>query len=373
MALQTVGVIMAGGSGERFWPVSRQMRPKQLLHLTSDDKIMLQEAVDRLAPVLPPERILIATSQDLIEPIRQALPGHPLENIIGEPLRRNTSGCLAFAAAHAKARFANRDGDLLMSVTTADHLIGDEERFCDTIKAALRFAEQENALLTIGAHPTRPETGYGYIEISELNKPLTDEDGIPIYRVSRFLEKPNLEDAEHYQASRFYYWNSGMFFWKLSTFITSLQVVMPELSQSIELMTSILKNNDDNADAQMLAVFEALPNISIDYGLMEKADNVFVALGDFRWDDLGSWDALSRIRRRDERRNTPIGDPILIDCDNVVAYNEPGGKEMAVCVIGMKDAIVVTTHDAVLVCPNDRAQDVKKAVAALKEKHAGQL
>ncbi len=373
MPLQTVGVIMAGGSGERFWPVSRRLRPKQLLHLTSDEKTMLQEAVDRLAPVLPAERVLIATSQDLIEPIREALPNHPAENIIGEPLRRNTSGCLAFAAAHAKARFADENGDLLMSVTTADHLIGDEERFCETITAALRFAEQEDALLTIGTHPTRPETGYGYIEISELNKPITDEDGIPIYRVSRFLEKPNLDDAEKYQASRFYYWNSGMFFWRLSSFVNSLQIHMPELAQSIESMSLVLQNHNCDVDAKLLAFFEALPNISIDYGLMEKADNVYVTLGDFRWDDLGSWDALSRIRPRDERRNTPVGGPVLIDCDNVVAYNEPGAKELAVCVVGMKDAIVVTTHDAVLVCPKDRAQDVKQAVAALKEQNADQL
>ncbi|MBZ0257152.1 NTP transferase domain-containing protein [bacterium] len=373
MALQTVGVIMAGGSGERFWPVSRKLRPKQLLHLTSDDKIMLQEAVDRLAPVLSPERILIATSLDLLQPIRDALPNHPPENIIGEPMRRNTSGCIAFAAAHAKARFLDGGDDLLMSVTTADHLIGDEERFCDTIKAALRFAEQEDALLTIGTHPTRPETGYGYIEISELNKPITDEDGIPIYRVSRFLEKPNLDDAERYQASRFYYWNSGMFFWRLSTFTNSLQKAMPELSNSIDSMAAILKEGGSDADKKLNAVFEALPNISIDYGLMEKAENVFVTLGDFRWDDLGSWDALSRIRRRDDKRNTAVGNPILVDCENVIAYNEPGGEEMAVCVVGMKDAIVVTTHDAVLVCPNDRAQDVKKAVALLKESNASQL
>jgi mannose-1-phosphate guanylyltransferase len=220
-------------------------------------------------------------------------------------------------------------------------------------------------------HPTRPETGYGYIEISELNKPLSDFKGIPVYNVKRFLEKPNLEDAEHYQASRFFYWNSGMFFWRLSTFINSLQKSTPALTDAIEEMTTCINNSPENEDP-IQEVFETIPDISIDYALMEKADNVYVALGDFRWDDVGSWDSLSRFRPRDEARNTSIGNPVLIDCKNVTVYNQPG-DQMAVGVVGMNDIVVVTTDDGVVVCPKDRCQDVKKVVQVLKERNAKQL
>ncbi len=371
MKLPVIGVIMAGGCGERFWPISRRLKPKQLLHLTSDSKTMIEEAVDRLLPIIPRERILIATSSHLQDSIRSALPDHPVENVIGEPLRRNTSGCLAFAAAHALARFDYSPDEMLMSVTTADHLIGDDERFRDTITASLQFAEEDDALVTIGVHPTRPETGYGYIQINQLNQPITDSLGIPVYKVSQFMEKPNLEDAERYQASRFYYWNSGMFFWKMSTFINGLEKAMPSMAQSINGMKEIIARDQENHD-ELERLFKPLPDISIDKGLMEKADNVYVALGDFRWDDVGSWDSLSRIRARDAQRNTTVGQPILIDCKNVIAYNEPGQNEMAVCAVGVENLIIVTTKDAVLVCPKDRAQDVRQAVHAIQERQLDQ-
>ncbi|MBI1387031.1 MAG: hypothetical protein GC154_01110 [bacterium] len=370
MGMPAVCVIMAGGTGERFWPVSRRLRPKQLLRLTSDDRNMLEESVERIARLLPRENIFIATSAALRGVIAEALPNHPERNIIGEPMRRNTSGCLALAAAQVRARFEGED--VLMAVTTADHLIGEEDRFAQTVNAALRFAEENDALVTIGAHPTRPETGYGYIEIAGLNKPIRDDDGVPVYKVARFLEKPNLEDAERYQASRFYYWNSGMFFWRTSVFIESLSQAQPVFAEGISAMTAALKKTPRDDEA-IERVFETFPDISIDYALMEKADNVYVALGDFRWDDIGAWDSLARIRPRDDERNAAVGDPVLIDCANTVVYNERGADEMAVCVIGMDEIIVVTTHDAVLICPRDRAQDVRKAVEELKKRGASQL
>jgi mannose-1-phosphate guanylyltransferase len=363
---------MAGGSGERFWPVSRRCHPKQLLYLTSETETMLEEAVNRLTPLIPKEQIFIATSVHLRDLIRRAFPDHPMDNILGEPLPRNTSGCLAFAVANILARFDGKAENLLMSVTTADHLIGDGDRFRDTISAALQFAKEEDALVTIGTHPTRPETGYGYIQIDQLNQPLSDFKGVPIYQVARFLEKPNHEDAERYQASRFYYWNSGMFFWRISTFIDSLKTVMPPLAESIDRMADILKRSDES-DPRITEIFKTIPNTSIDYGLMEKADNVYVALGDFKWDDVGSWDSLSRFRARDQHRNITVGEPVLIDCNNVIAYNEPGRENMAVCVIGMENIIVVTSNDGVLVCPKSHAQDVRKAVDELKNRNAKQI
>ena len=361
-----VAVIMAGGSGERFWPVSRKKHPKQLLKLASESDSMLEEAVNRLRPIVPDDRIFIATNTQLLEPVKNSISSLPPENIIGEPHKRNTAGCLVFSVAHILARFGDKANDYLMSVTTADHLIGDGGRFNDTVIAGLTFAHDNDALITIGVHPTRPETGYGYIEIAQLNKPLSEFQSIPIYKVERFLEKPGLDDAEQYQASRFYYWNSGMFFWKISTFLKELCKAAPDLADGINRLTEIMRHEPDNNEL-IAQVFESLPDISIDYALIEKAENVYVVLGDFRWDDVGAWDSLARIRRRDENRNTPIGDPVLIDCKNVVVYNEPGKEKMAVCVIGMEDTIVVSTNDGILVCSNDRAQNVKDAVRELKK------
>jgi len=367
-----VGVIMAGGSGERFWPISRRMRPKQLLYLTSEKEMMLEEAVNRLLPLIPKEQIFIATGAHLLESVRKSITNIPPENILGEPAQRNTAGCLAFAVAHILARFGEAAKDMLMSVVTADHLIGDADRFRDSMSAALRFSQEENALLTIGVQPTRPETGYGYIEITNLNQPLSDFQGIPIYNVNRFLEKPSLEDAEIYQASRFYYWNSGMFFWRISTMLNGFKKHMPDHAQGIEGLSELIKTNP-GAEDEISNLFDSLPSISIDYGLMEKADNVYVALGDFRWDDVGSWDSLCRFLPRDEKRNASVGDPVMIDCKNIMVYNEPGVDKMAICVIGMENVLVVTSEDGVLVCPKDRAQDVRKAVAEMKKRNLGQL
>ncbi len=361
-----VAVIMAGGAGERFWPVSRKKRPKQLLKLASETDSMLEEAVNRLRPIVSDDRIFIATNTQLVEPVKKSISSVPPENIIGEPHKRNTAGCLVFSIAHILARFGEEAKDYLMSVTTADHLIGDGGRFKDTVIAGLTFAHDNDALITIGVHPTRPETGYGYIEINQLNKPFSEFQSIPIYKVERFLEKPSLDDAERYQASRFYYWNSGMFFWKISTFLNELRKAEPILADGVDRLTDAIRKEPDNEES-IARIFESLPDISIDYALMEKADNVFAALGDFRWDDVGAWDSLARIRRRDDNRNTPIGDPVLIDCKNVVVYNEPGKEKMAVCVIGMEDTIVVSTNDGILVCANDRAQNVKDAVRELKK------
>jgi len=371
MSIPTVGVIMAGGSGERFWPISRRLRPKQLLRLTSETKSMLEEAVERLAPLIPPERIFIGANADLQPTIQAALPQIPAENVLGEPMRRNTSGCIAFAAAHALARFPEAE-DILMSVTTADHRIGDDKRFRSAIAVALRWAEENEALVAIGTHPTRPETGYGYIQIAELNKPVCESGGVPIYRAAKFLEKPNPEDAERYQASRFYYWNSGMFFWRISTLLKSLESAMPDLAQSILQMTEILKRNP-GASEEITTIFKKMPNISIDYGLMEKANNVYAVLGDFAWDDAGAWDSLARFRPRDANRNTIYGGAALVDCRNVIVYNEPGMEKMAVGVAGMENAIVAVTEDGVLVCRRDRAQDVRLIVEELKNRKAPQL
>jgi mannose-1-phosphate guanylyltransferase len=365
---------MAGGAGERFWPLSRRDRPKQLLRLARLDQSMLEEAVERVAPLIGRERVLVATARHLVEPIRRAMPALPAENVIGEPCKRNTAGCLAWAAAVARSRFAGEGRPVSMAVLTADHQIGQPERFRATVNAALTAAEQKGALVTIGDVPTRPETGYGYIEIPEGAAAIAIDgaatDAPPVYPVARFREKPNAEAARAFVASGRFYWNSGMFFWTLDAFLGELATAAPAHGQAAREMGEALAIGDA---ARAEAIFATLEDVSIDYALMEKAKNVLVVRADFPWDDVGALDALARNLPADAAGNVAVGDPVLVDARDCIVYNEPGAAAMAVGVAGVKGLAVVVTRDGVLVLPRDRAQDVKKVVAELKARGATQL
>jgi len=283
-----VGVVMAGGSGERFWPISRRLRPKQLLHLTQDQETMLGEAVSRVAPLIAPEDVYVVTGEHLVAAIREAGVGVPDENVIAEPCKRNTAGCLAYAAAHLLAKYGGDGDDLTMAVLTADHIIGDSEAFRATIRIAMDAAESEQALATVGMVPTRPETGYGYIQADA--DPLPQYAGsVQVYPVAAFHEKPDAARAEAFMQSGHYFWNGGMFFWRLSVFLAALAEASPNIAAAVRAMTDAMRAGDDGRVRQ---AFEALENISIDYALMERADNVVVARADFDWDDVGSWPAL---------------------------------------------------------------------------------
>ena len=370
--MRRFAVIMAGGSGERFWPASRRARPKQLLRLTDPERSMLKEAVDRIAPLIAPENVIIATSEVLAGPIRDGLPELPAENVIAEPFKRNTAACLALAAAHLEHRFGDPE-QLSMAVLTADHLIGSAEKFRATVACALDFAAREHALVTIGVPPTRADTGYGYIEVDE-SKPAIEQASAeqPALRsVLRFREKPDRATAEEYAGSGRHLWNAGMFFWRISTFLDGLEQNMPELRQATRQIVSHLGDETEGAN-HIAKTFEALEDISIDYGLMERAENVFVAPATFPWDDVGSWDALARTRKADDSGNVITGDPVLIDARNCVVYDETG-EETAVAIVGAEDLIVATTKDGILICPKDRAQDVKKAVAELRRRQRPEL
>lgn len=372
MSVPTIGIIMAGGSGERFWPLSRQKKPKQLLKLTNASRTLLDEAVDRLLPIIPPEHIFVATNQTLQEPIRAAMVHIPPENILAEPARRNTTGCLAYATAHILARYGRDNDDLIMAVTTADHRIGNDDDFRRTINASVWYAREKYALMVVGLQPNRPETGYGYIEVPAVSYPAASINGVSIYPTSRFREKPSLPDAETYLSSGHFYWNSGMFFWRVSNFMKALQQFLPDVHQSIHQMRDAITTGF-NPDTIIASIFEKLPNVSIDFALMEKAEGVYMALGEFPWDDVGLWDSLSRYHAKDERQNVSIGDPILVDCQGVTVYNESGAERMAVGVVGLENVIVVATEDGVLVCHKDRAQDVRAVVEKLRERNAPQI
>jgi mannose-1-phosphate guanylyltransferase len=366
-----VAIIMAGGSGERFWPLSRLQRPKQLLALTHSVRSMLEETALLLEPVIPVERVFVVASKNLVKPIRDGQRRIPTQNVLGEPARRNTSGCLAYAAAYLLAHFDGGPESIVMAVATADHRIGDAEAYRATMRAALDAAEREEALGVVGICADRPETGYGYIEIPAGAEPLPGSaPGRPTYPVARFREKPSLEQAERLLATGRCYWNSGLFFWRLSNFLSEAEHACPSLAQAVQAMAEAIRQGDER---RLQTVFEALEDLPIDIALMERAHRVVMTRGDFPWDDVGSWDSLHRLHPHDANGNVAIGDPVLVDARNCVVYNELGAEKMALAIIGAEGLAVVATRDGVLVVPRDRVQDVRRAVEELRRRGAKQL
>lgn len=358
-----VAVIMAGGSGERFWPLSRVQRPKQLLRLTHPDETLLQEAVTRISPLVPAEHVFIATGRVIRDVVRagdgRLAPG----NVLAEPCKRNTAGALVWTVANLLARYPGEDP--AMAVLTADHLIGDPDRFRSRVDQALAAAEEHDALVTFGVAPTRAETGYGYIEAGD-----AADGSAELYNVRSFREKPAQELADEFVAKGNFYWNSGMFFWRPSVFLRELESARPGMAKATREIAAALASGDE---ARAETLFEGLENVSIDYALLEQATSVLMVPGDFPWDDVGAWDSLDRTRAGDDHGNVAVGNPVLVDCHDTIVYNEPGAGEIAVGVVGMRDVIVVVSPDGVLVAPKDRAQDVKQVVQELKARGASQL
>lgn len=375
---ERIAIIMAGGSGERFWPLSRRLRPKQLLNLTNTNESILSEAISRVTPIIPAENIYVATGEHLIEPVRAANVGVPDQNVLAEPCKRNTAGCLAYATAHILADRAqpgeSPDSQELqrrytLAILTADHIIGDADKFRETVDVIMSAAERENALGVIGVVPTRPETGYGYVEIEEGELLEKYAKGVRVYPVSAFHEKPTQERARAFLHSGGYFWNAGMFFWNLDVFMTELALAKPEFAEAAIEMARALQKGDD---AHVRRIFEGLEDISIDYALMEKAHNVIVARAEFPWDDIGSWPALERTFPRDGAGNIVVGDPVAVNCKGCIVYRDETAakKDIAVAVVGATDLVVVVTEDAILVTPKDKAQDVKLAVSELASRGA---
>lgn len=366
MAEGRIGVIMAGGIGERFWPVSRPDRPKQLLPLGPGHRTLLEDTVHRLDGVIADELMLIVTGRPLRQPIIDSPVSLPQAQVIAEPARRNTMGAVAWASAWAMGRLGC-DEECVLAFIPADQFVGDLESFRTAIELALCAAERHDALVTVGLRPTRPETGYGYIEVDE-DRPLPlDGPGAEdrLWAVTRFREKPNAETAEDFFRSGQFWWNGGMFFWRLSTFFAELERADEKLAELIRGMAGALAGGDE-AGAEEL--FGELPAISVDYALLEHARNVAVVRGDFPWDDLGSWDAWWRVGDRDERGNATHGGPLLIDCADCAVY---GQLEVPVAVVGMDGVVVVAGEDGVLVTPVERAQQVRDVVRELRERGGG--
>jgi len=330
-------VIMAGGKGERFWPLSREKFPKQLLSLTGK-KSLLQETVERIQPLIPPRDILVVTRRPLARVIARQLPQVPRKNIISEPVGRNTGPCIGLATKKIKE-------DAIMVVLPADHIIKPRGKFLDTLKKAVTLARETENLITIGIKPTYPATGYGYIEAGNKEKH-------QIFRVRRFVEKPDKKKAEKFLKTGRFFWNSGMFVWKKSVILEAIRKYMPSLYQRLQMISS--KN--------ISKLYPKLPNISIDYGIMEKANNSLVIPADFSWEDLGSWESLDKFLLRDRKRNAIIGTVSMIDTRNCTIVNQNG----LLSAIGVSNLIIVSTEDATLVFPKGKGQQVKKLVEKLK-------
>ena len=347
--MKITAVIMAGGRGERFWPKSRNNRPKQFLSLTSDGETMIQKTVKRLSPLVSAEDIFIVTNAAYADLVNDQLPDVPRENILCEPCARNTAPCIAFAAAILQKKY----GDAMMLVLPSDHLIGYENIYIKTLQTAIRTAEEGNNLVTIGITPAYPETGYGYINFGK-------EAG-DAYEVERFVEKPDLPTAKKYLASGKYLWNSGMFVWKASAIMYNMKQFMPEIHDgAVRIGDSY---GTDSYEETLIKEFTAFTSESVDFGIMEKASDIYTIPGSFGWDDVGSWLAVERINETDDKKNYFDGDVIAVDSERTTVC---GGKRL-VAAIGTRDIVIVDTDDVLLVCSKNNTQDVKKVIAQLKE------
>lgn len=343
-------LIMAGGRGERFWPKSRKNLPKQFLSLTDDGKSMIQLTVERVLPLVAMEDIYISTNRDYKELVRKQLPEIPEKNILCEPVGKNTAPCIGLGAVH----MAKKYGDAVMIVLPSDHLIKYTSIFVNTLNDACEVALQGPNLVTLGITPDSPETGYGYIKF------LLDQTLGRAFAVDRFVEKPNLETAKEYVASEQYFWNSGMFIWKVSTILDSLKEFLPETYAGLCRIGEAVGTPEQ--EEVLEKEFCAFQSESIDYGVMEKAKHIYSVTGAFGWDDVGSWLAVGRIRVSNEFGNVISGNVVTVDTKNSIIQ---GGKKL-IAAVGLSDLIVVDTDDALLICEKDNAGDIKKVLENLR-------
>ena len=348
--MKKTALIMAGGRGERFWPRSRQSLPKQFLSLTDDKKTMLQLTVERILPLVNMEDIFIVTNRGYRELVRAQLPELPEGNILCEPVGKNTAPCIGLGAVH----IAKKYGDAVMMVLPSDHLIKYTSLFLNTLSDACEVAEQGGNLVTLGIAPDCPETGYGYIKFQP------EQTLGRAFAVERFVEKPDLETAKAYLASEQYLWNSGMFIWKTSTILDNLQAHLPETYAGL---CKIREAIGTPMEEQVLErEFQGFRAESIDYGVMEKARDIYILSGAFGWDDVGSWLAVSRIKRSNELGNVVEGNVVTVDTRDTIIQG--GGKLIAA--VGLEDMIVVDSEDALLICEKAHAGDIKKVLENLK-------
>ena len=367
-------VIMAGGVGSRFWPFSREERPKQFLDFFGTGKSLLQMTVDRFRPIVPIENVFIVTNVAYKQMILEQIPDLAEGQILCEPARRNTAPCIAYATAHIRALCLNRAGltaanqdwsrpemQANIVVAASDHLILEEEKFRQTILKAFDFVSQHKAIATLGMTPTRPETGYGYIQFLVESQKSKEESLYGIYPVKTFTEKPNLEMAKVFLQSGDFLWNSGIFIWSLETISEAFRVYLPEVADRFR-EGELLMGTDKEEDF-IEEIFPKCPNISVDYGIMEKAKNVFVLPSSFGWSDLGTWGSLYELSEKDAEGNVSLHSKAHFhEAKGNIVVLEPG--KVAI-VQGVDDMIIVEEAGKLLVCKKAEEQRIKQFVSEL--------
>ena len=351
MANSIYALILAGGSGERFWPLSRRNRPKQLLRLVSE-RTLLEETVARLDGLVPPDRILILTNVEQEKAVRDLFKKFPKENILAEPAKRDTAAAVALGAGWVAAR----DHAATMLALPADHVIADRAAFQETMRTAATAAEEMGALVTIGIKPTWACPGFGYIEQGEPVR-LRNTGKIAVHRVVRFREKPNVDLAESFLRKGNFRWNAGMFVWSVPTVLSEFNRHTPELADFISQVRS-----PENLEKLLRERFSKLPRISFDYAIMEKADRVLVVEASFDWDDVGTWQAVARYFKKDEQGNAANRALMALDSSDNIIFND---GETTIALLGVSNLIVVRTDDAILICHRHEAERIKNLVAKL--------
>ena len=359
-------VIMAGGVGSRFWPFSRNHKPKQFLDFFGTGRSLLQMTIDRFRPIVPIENILIVTNVLYRDQVLEQIPDLTPEQVLCEPARRNTAPCIAYAAARIKAMAKGEKARIV--VAPSDHLILQEETFRETILQGFNFIDHHDALLTLGMKPTRPETGYGYIQRGEEAKG-EEAKGEEIYRVKAFTEKPNLELAKVFLESGDFLWNSGIFIWSLHSILSAFQEFLPEMANKFAEGDNLMGTPDEDAFIQTM--FPTCPSISIDYGVMEKAKNVHVIPSDFGWSDLGTWGSLYELSDKDENDNVTLH-------SNATYYDSHGNivtlpKGHLAVVQGVQDCIVAESDGVLLICKRDAEQQIRQFFMDAEVKFEGKF
>lgn len=347
-------IVMAGGSGTRFWPASRNDKPKQLLSMTGG-ATMIQATCNRLGDLVPPDQLYIFTAQHLVEPISAQLPRVPVNSIVGEPYKRDTAPCIGLAAFLVQ----KNDPDATMVVMPSDHVISPESVFCEAIQAAVDLVDaQPERIVTFGIRPTYPAETFGYIERGEA----LDASSIKAFQVLRFREKPKGETAKQYFESGQFYWNAGIFIWKAKTVLDALKKHEPEMYAHLEAIAHAW------GTPQQAKIFDhefnAIQGKSIDYAVMEHHSDIVVVEAPFNWDDVGNWQSMARLHGQDDSGNTHLGDVLALDSEDCIVRSESGHL---IVTLGTKQLIVVHTPDATLVADKSREEDIRDVVKQLKE------
>ena len=348
--MDLVVVILAGGAGTRFWPLSTEERPKQFLRLLGE-KSLLQMSYDRARELVPPERILVLTNESFLSQVREQLPLIPSENVIGEPRRRDTAAAVILSSLLARRLYKN---PIILTIT-ADHLIEPLEEFLRAVRGAAEGASRERVLYTFGIRPTYPATSYGYLELGER---IPSDDGLEHYRVLRFKEKPDPETARQYLQEGRYLWNSGMFVWQAEVILEEASLYLPGHLEALKGAVDAWGKGEWR-DA-LLEAFSRIESISIDYGVMEKSSRVRCVVAPFRWSDVGGWVALGEHLPRDDKGNAHRGRIETLDAeDNIIFCEDPSER---VSLIGVRDLVVIRAGGETLIVPKDRSEDIKRLV-----------